>query len=52
MFSSSPLDWALVAVYFAVLAVIWARRLGARPGPEDYLVAGRAVTLPDRKSVV
>lgn len=46
MFSSSPFDWALVVVYFAVLAVIWMRRFGARPPADDYLVAGRAVTLP------
>lgn len=46
MFSSSPLDWALVVVYFAVLAAIWVRRFGANPPAEDYLVAGRAVTLP------
>jgi len=46
MFSSSPLDWALVVVYFVVLAVIWARRFGSRPPAEDYFVAGRAVTLP------
>lgn len=46
MFSSSPLDWALIVVYFAALAVIWVRRFGARPPAEDYFVAGRAVTLP------
>lgn len=46
MFSSSPLDWGLVAAYFAALAVIWVRRFGARPAPDDYFVAGRAVTLP------
>lgn len=46
MFSSSPLDWALVVAYFALLAVIWFRRLGSRPAADDYFVAGRAVTLP------
>ncbi|MBI5168792.1 MAG: sodium:solute symporter family protein [Candidatus Eisenbacteria bacterium] len=46
MFSNSPLDWALVVAYFAMLAVIWLRRFGARPSTEDYFVAGRAVTLP------
>jgi SSS family solute:Na+ symporter len=46
MFSSSPLDWALIAVYFAVLAAVWARRFRARTPVEDYFVAGRAVTLP------
>ena len=46
MFSSSPLDWALIAAYFAVLAAVWAKRFRARTGVEDYFVAGRAVTLP------
>lgn len=46
MFSTSPLDWALVVAYFAVLAFVWARRFRARTGVEDYFVAGRAVTLP------
>jgi solute:Na+ symporter, SSS family len=46
MFSSSPLDWALVVAYFAVLAAVWAGRFRARTGVEDYFVAGRAVTLP------
>jgi len=46
MFSHSVLDWALIAVYFVALAVVWARGLRARPGPEDYLLAGRRVTLP------
>lgn len=46
MFSSSPLDWALVVAYFAVLAFVWARRFRALTGVADYFVAGRAVTLP------
>lgn len=46
MFSTSPLDWALVAAYFAVLAAIWARRFRAPAAVDDYFVAGRAVTLP------
>ena len=46
MFSSSPWDWALVALYFALLAAVWLRRFGARPSNEDYFVAGRALTLP------
>lgn len=46
MFSSSPLDWGLVAIYFAFLAVVWLRVLGKRPATGDYLVAGRQVTLP------
>ncbi len=46
MFSSSPLDWAVVAAYFAMLAGIWARRFRAPAATDDYFVAGRAVTLP------
>ena len=46
MFSSSPLDWGLVALYFAFLAAVWLRGLGKRPTTLDYLVAGRRVTLP------
>jgi SSS family solute:Na+ symporter len=46
MFSSSPLDWGLIAVYFVFLAAVWLRVLGRRSGAEDYLVAGRRVTLP------
>jgi SSS family solute:Na+ symporter len=46
MFSSSPLDWALVVAYFGMLAFVWARRFGSRPADDDYFVAGRAVTLP------
>ncbi len=46
MFSSSPLDWALIALYFGLLAFIWVRRFGAHPANDDYFVAGRAVTLP------
>lgn len=46
MFSSSPLDWAVIVVYFAILAVIWAKRLRAPAAVDDYFVAGRAVTLP------
>lgn len=46
LFSTSPLDWALVALYFALLAFVWMRRFGARPADDDYFVAGRAVTLP------
>ena len=46
MFSSSPLDWLLIALYFGLLAFVWLRRFGARPGNDDYFVAGRAVTLP------
>lgn len=46
MFSSSPLDWALIVAYFAFLGVVWFTRRGQRSGVIDYLVAGRAVTLP------
>ena len=46
MFSSSPLDWGLIVAYFAFLAVVWARRRGARSAALEYLVAGRRVTLP------
>ncbi|TMQ71901.1 MAG: sodium:solute symporter family protein, partial [Candidatus Eisenbacteria bacterium] len=46
MFSSSPLDWGLVAAYFAFLAAVWWRGFGKRATTLDYLVAGRRVTLP------
>ena len=46
MFSSSPLDWALIVAYFGFLGVVWFTRRGRRSGVIDYLVAGRAVTLP------
>jgi len=46
MFTHSALDWALIALYFASLAFVWIRGLGARPSTEDYLVAARRVTLP------
>ena len=46
MFSTSPLDWALVIAYFGFLGAVWLRLLGSRPSTLDYLVAGRQVTLP------
>jgi SSS family solute:Na+ symporter len=46
MFSHSALDWALIAGYFIALAAVWLRSVRARPSTEDYLVAGRRVTLP------
>ena len=46
MFSRNALDWALIAVYFLALAAVWLRGFRARPSTEDYLVAGRRVTLP------
>jgi solute:Na+ symporter, SSS family len=46
MFSSNALDWALIVLYFGFLAAVWLRLLGRRASPDDYLVAGRRVTLP------
>src|SRR5262247_863381 len=46
MFTHSVLDWALISLYFLSLAAVWVRALGARPSAEDYVVAGRRVTLP------
>jgi len=46
MFSTSPLDWGLIALYFGFLAVVWARKPRAGGGAVDYLLAGRRVTLP------
>jgi hypothetical protein len=46
MFSSSPLDWGLIAVYFAFLAAVWLRPPARRSEALEYLVAGRRVTLP------
>ena len=46
MFSSSPLDWGLVGLYFAFLAAVWWRGRGRTSTTVDYLVAGRRVTLP------
>ena len=46
MFSSSPLDWGLVGLYFAFLAIVWWRGRGRISTTVDYLVAGRRVTLP------
>ena len=45
MFSTSPLDWALVVLYFAFLAVVWLRGSRRHASAVDYLVAGRGVTL-------
>ncbi len=46
MFSTSPLDWGLILLYFGFLAAVWAGAFGHRPGALEYLVAGRRVTLP------
>lgn len=43
---TSPLDWSVVAAYFAILGVIWWRGRHASRTADDYLVAGRSVTLP------
>ncbi len=46
MFSTSPLDWGLMLLYFAFLVVTWRGAFGRPGGVGDYLVAGRRVTLP------
>jgi solute:Na+ symporter, SSS family len=46
MFSTSPLDWGLILLYFGFLAAVWAGALRRRSGALDYLVAGRRITLP------
>src|SRR5262245_63004879 len=46
MFSSSPLDWALILIYLSFLAAVWMQRYGTTSSAVDYLVAGRKVTLP------
>ena len=46
MFSHSPVDWALILLYFALLAGVWFRLLGSHSSTDDYFVAGRRVTLP------
>jgi SSS family solute:Na+ symporter len=46
MFSTSPLDWGLIALYFAFLGAVWLRLLRRRATAVDYLVAARGVTLP------
>ena len=46
MFSSSPLDWGLILLYFGFLAAVWLSPPARRSSALDYLVAGRRVTLP------
>jgi SSS family solute:Na+ symporter len=46
MFTHSVLDWTLVLIYFLSLAWVWAGALRSKPSAEDYVVAGRRVTLP------
>lgn len=46
MFSTSPLDWGLIALYFGFLAVVWISKPRVETGALDYLLAGRRVTLP------
>ena len=45
MFSTSLLDWGLVAAYFGFLAAVWLGLIGRRLDSLEYLVAGRRVTL-------
>jgi SSS family solute:Na+ symporter len=45
MFSHSPWDWGLIALYFGFLAAVWLRKPRAG-GALEYLLAGRRVTLP------
>jgi solute:Na+ symporter, SSS family len=46
MFSHSPWDWGLVALYFGFLVALWLRPAVRRSAAAEYLVAGRRVTLP------
>jgi solute:Na+ symporter, SSS family len=46
MFSTHLLDWGVIAIYVAFLAVVWWRGRRTRMAPLDYLVAGRRLTLP------
>lgn len=46
MFSTSPLDWGVVAAYVATLGAVWWRGRRGAGSADDYLVAARAVTLP------
>jgi len=46
MFSTSPLDWGLIALYVAFLVAVWVMRPRSGTGTLDYLLAGRRVTLP------
>ncbi|MEO5618291.1 MAG: sodium:solute symporter family protein [Candidatus Eisenbacteria bacterium] len=48
MFSTSPLDWGLIALYFGFLAAVWLRRPVGQTGggAVEYLLAGRRITLP------
>ena len=46
MFSTSPLDWGLLLLYFVFLAAVWLAPPARRSSALDYLVAGRRVTLP------
>ena len=45
MFSHSPLDWGLVALYFAFLVAVWITRLSRKSEVVDYLVAVDPETL-------
>ncbi|HUK61757.1 MAG TPA: sodium:solute symporter family protein [Dongiaceae bacterium] len=46
MFSTSPLDWLLVGVYFAFLVAVAFGFRRAGSSAAEYLLAGRRVTLP------
>jgi SSS family solute:Na+ symporter len=46
MFSTHPLDWAIIALYAGALIAVWATLRRRRGDVADYLVAGRRVTLP------
>jgi hypothetical protein len=41
VFSSSLLDWGLVALHFGFLAAVWLRLLGHRTSTDDYLALAR-----------
>jgi SSS family solute:Na+ symporter len=46
MFSTHPLDWAVILAYFGWLVAVWLRLMRAPQGEDDYLLAGRRLTLP------
>ena len=46
MFSSSPIDWGLILIYFGFLAAAALRPAGRDSDAVGYLLAGRRITLP------
>jgi SSS family solute:Na+ symporter len=46
MFSTSPLDWGLLLLYFGFLVAMWLRARRRVDDATEYLLAGRRVTLP------